>query len=389
MKPKPHILVISAFDPLPGEPYPAIRYPRLFSALQNIGAECTYLTSDFFHFTKEYRDTDKLRELSKVEFLHVPTYEKNISVKRLINHYVWGKKVLQYLNKQGQKYDLIVSAFPPIHSNYQLAKWSLRNQIPYLIDIQDLWPEAWIPSSVKSMADLIMKPLFYQRNYACRHATAICSVSKDYLNLLASENIPSQVFYLGWNPSKKDVLESYSSKDKQTITVVFIGSSSSLPLIESIIKSSDKIPRKYTFYFIGRSELFLKPPADISENIHIAYDLEEDAKNDILAKADIGLVLVNLRLKSRLPNKVFSYLGAGLKLITNIKGGELQDLIEENDLGEVCDDNLLAFLATLESVGTSVNEMEKNRIKQWAKSNLHVDQIYKRYAAFIMSLIKK
>ncbi len=378
------LLLISAFDPLPSDGVEVIRYPYLAKALTDAGVKVTYLTADFFHYTKRYREPDLEGEIDAwgmdVHYLPCPPYRRNIGFFRLYHHYRFGREVLRFLRENGANYDLILSAFPPIHVNYLLAKWAKRNGIPYFVDIQDLWPDAFVK---KGLPRWLLRSFFRKRRYALQYARGVIAVSWDYLVALESE-ITSDLqrsFPLGLSPTVDEMEQ--NSAPSEFFTLVFLGASSQIPFLEELIRRWDELPKHYRLVLVGRSPLFKGKPSEPDRRIFYHYEVEEGEKQALLAQADVGLLITDPTLQSRFPNKAFSYMRAGLSLITNIRGGELEALLLTNKLGGVCAD-WEDFLGKLAEVEANRTDETRHRIKEFAVKQFSKEAIYTAYATFIL-----
>ena len=100
------------------------------------------LTSDFDHGSKSYFTSISKTYPFKITMVHEGLYKKNVSLRRFYGHYVWGKSVQTYLSKR-KKPDVIYAAAPPLLAPYFAAKYCEKNNVRFIIDIQDLWPEAF------------------------------------------------------------------------------------------------------------------------------------------------------------------------------------------------------------------------------------------------------
>ncbi len=71
------------------------------------------ITSSFFHATKKHRIKVQKEWDFDVTFIDEPGYTQNVSIKRIISHRIWGKKLLRYL-KSRRKPDVIYCAVPSL-----------------------------------------------------------------------------------------------------------------------------------------------------------------------------------------------------------------------------------------------------------------------------------
>lgn len=376
------VLIVSAFDPLEGEGRELIRYPVLARALVDQGAKVTYISSSFEHFSKTYRTADFLDLPYQVQLISTPAYSRNIGFRRLWNHYIFGKNLVKFLSTSDTSYDVIISAFPPIFANALLSKWANKKKIPFLIDVQDLWPEAFAAKLPAFLGKSIFYSLLRQREKALNQADSIISVSQDYIEKLKIEPARSAVFPLGAN------FENPSFPQKQTdeIALILLAGSDSLPFLPTLIRQIEAFPQHVKLMLVGRSGAFLSIKS--TDRISVFYDVDEKQKDELLKQADVGLVLNDPGLVSRMPNKVFSYLSYGLSIISNLEGGELENLLKEENWGFTCSSDLSDFSDALEKLLKGELYFDKNRIYNQAKSIFDKKNIYERYARYVLEQIK-
>ena len=139
------------------------------------------ITSDFFHTQKRHRNKVLYKQPFKVTFLHEPGYKKNVCIKRFYSHYVWGMQVKKYLMRR-KKPDVIYCAIPSLTAPFQVARYCKKNDIRFVIDIQDLWPEAFqMVINIPFVSNILFSPFRFVANYIYKKANAIVAVSATYL----------------------------------------------------------------------------------------------------------------------------------------------------------------------------------------------------------------
>jgi len=100
--------------------------------------------STFNHFSKKHifgeNTTIELSDNYKLELLHGPDYQRNISFSRIKNHWELGNQFLKTVDNY-EKPDIIFCAFPSIELAYYATKYSKENDIPIVVDARDMWPD--------------------------------------------------------------------------------------------------------------------------------------------------------------------------------------------------------------------------------------------------------
>ena len=140
------------------------------------------ITSDFRHTAKKHKEPLVHNWPFTITFLYEPGYKKNISIQRFVSHYAWGKEVKKYLENR-EKPDVVYCAVPSLTAPYEAAKYCEKNDIRFIIDIQDLWPEAFkMVFDVPVIGDILFAPFKHLVNEIYKRANVVCGVSETYVN---------------------------------------------------------------------------------------------------------------------------------------------------------------------------------------------------------------
>lgn len=140
------------------------------------------VTSDFYHTEKRFRNKPVKEWPFKITFLHETGYRKNVCLKRFYSHYIWGKSVKKYLETR-KKPDVIYCAVPSLSAPLAAAKYCEKNKIRFLIDVQDLWPEAFqMVFNVPIISNILFAPFKFLADGIYKRADTICAVSETYVD---------------------------------------------------------------------------------------------------------------------------------------------------------------------------------------------------------------
>lgn len=142
------------------------------------------ITSTFCHMKKKQRKTEDLHFESlryRMKLCYEKGYTKNISLRRIYSYTEFGKNVLRYL-KERKKPDLMIVSVPSLAVADYASRYAKQNGIPLIIDIQDLWPEAFkMAFRVPVISDLLFAPMKWQANRIYSRADVIMAVSDTYV----------------------------------------------------------------------------------------------------------------------------------------------------------------------------------------------------------------
>lgn len=125
------------------------RFRFLSELLVREGFAVDLITSSFQHWEKAQRDTQKAcyRGLPyRIVFIDEPGYGKNLDLARIRSHRVAAKNLRAHFearfSQDAHAYDLVYAEIPPNDVARVCAEEARAHGIPFVADINDLWPEA-------------------------------------------------------------------------------------------------------------------------------------------------------------------------------------------------------------------------------------------------------
>ncbi|MBQ6065707.1 MAG: glycosyltransferase family 4 protein [Clostridia bacterium] len=177
------IAVVANDVAMPGEKGLGRLY-YLCDLLSKNGFETELITADFQHWEKRYRSAEHIRHvqneaLFKITFLHELSYKKNIEPKRIISYRVLAKNAKRYLSEN--RYDLIYALIPDNHLACVAGAYAKQTGVPFVIDVEDLWPEAMrMVFDVPVASDLLFSYFTVNAKKAYSFADAVVGSSDEY-----------------------------------------------------------------------------------------------------------------------------------------------------------------------------------------------------------------
>ncbi len=326
------------------------RTHTIADTLQHNGHEVFLWKSTYSHQYKKQnfnKDTKiKLKKNYVIYFIKTIPYYKNYSFMRVINHFQFAKKFAK-LTKKEQKPDLILTSYPDIFHSYEAVKYAKRHNIPVVVDVRDMWPEAFVEvvlKPIRPIAKFLISPLYFYVNYIFKNATAVISMLPFCLNWY--QNISNRknkeldrVFHLAYkklNPTQEELAESYSfwknygiSKNNGDFIVCFFGSIGSKTVIDldTVIKAAKEIgdkTNKIKFVLCGAGENleYYKSIAWKCKNVIFPGWVDANKIYALLEIGSVGIIPYRNRFdfKNTIPNKGAEYLSGGLPILTCLDG---------------------------------------------------------------------
>lgn len=148
------------------------------------GFEAELVTADFQHWEKRYRtpeDMARIQEISrcKVTFIHEGAYTKNIDPKRILSYRTLAKNIKKYLEQN--EYDLVYALIPDNHICAMAGDYAKKRGIPFIVDVEDLWPEAMrMVLDIPVISDVLFSYFTVNAKKAYRLADAVVGSSDEY-----------------------------------------------------------------------------------------------------------------------------------------------------------------------------------------------------------------
>lgn len=162
------------------------RFPYLANMLCKDN-DVELVASTFCHGEKARR-TNVFDYPFKVTLLEEPGYRKNICLKRFWSHYVWGRNVIKYL-KSRKNPDVVYCAVPSLTAPAKVSEYCKRNGIRFIVDVQDLWPEAFqMVFKVPVLSRFFFAPFKHLADKAYGNADEVVAVSQTYVDRALAVN---------------------------------------------------------------------------------------------------------------------------------------------------------------------------------------------------------
>jgi Glycosyltransferase len=325
------------------------RFCYLAGLLAKSGDHVELITSDYYHARKTYRRTDinSCYHLPyKVTFLHEKKYKNNISAARILGHYLLGIHLRKYLRDHNPP-DLIYCAVPSLDVAYESISYARLHGIKVVLDVQDLWPEAFrIKFNPVLAGKLIYRPFYKKADYVYTYADKIIAVSKTYIMRAKSCNRKDDTplcVYIGTQLEKFDSVVAAERRYPDTITFVYIGTlgyNYDLPCIFKALKIvHGKSSRPIRFLIMGdgpKRKVFEKLAKGCGVEVQFTGRLKYEEMVSALKSCDIAVNPIIKGAVGSIINKVADYAAAGLPVINTQECREYRDLIKLYDAGYNC-----------------------------------------------------
>ena len=163
------------------------------------GYEVDLYTGDFQHWEKRYRKPEQIKLIKsacKIINVHQYAYKKNLTVKRIFGYRKMAKEIRSLVSKEA--YSAIYCQIPDNYMASTMAAYAKKAGIPFVIDVEDLWPEA-------------MKMVF--------NVPIISSILFSYFSLNAKKAYRLSDGIIGSSDDYRDINKKYGAKIPNALTV--------------------------------------------------------------------------------------------------------------------------------------------------------------------------
>lgn len=322
------------------------------------------ITSSFRHTTKKHRTNPVEQWSFKITFIEEPGYPKNVCLKRFYSHHVWGKNVEKYL-RNSKKPDVVYCAVPSLIGPSLVAKYCEKENIRFIIDVQDLWPEAFqMVVNIPLISNIGFAPFKILAEGIYKRADAICAVSDTYVSRALRVNKKCKggtTVFLGTELATFDRYAAENpilEKKDGEIWLAYcgtLGSSYDLTcVIDAIAELDDE---RIRFIVMGdgpRKEEFENYARQKKIHAEFVGRLTYNAMCSLLSACDITVNPIAHMAAQSIINKHADYAASGKPVVSTQESNEYRKLIEQYQMGFNCRNNDSSDLA--EKIKILVND---------------------------------
>lgn len=328
------------------------RYYTLARMIVEAGMKLEVVTSSFYHGTKQHRQYSK-KELAthpyKITLINEPGYSKNTSLRRLVSQWIFGRNVLKYIKKR-RKPDIIYCVVPSLEVADLITRYANKNKIKIVLDIQDLWPEAFrmiVPIPI--INNILFYPFKRKVDRIYSRADEIVAVSQTYVNRALKHNsrcTRGHCVYLGLELDEFDLYMNEANnieKKPNQIWIAYVGtlgySYDLISVIDALSLIQKKGYRNIIFQVMGdgpRRGEFKRYAKRKGIKAVFTGKLNYPDMVKRLCRCDIAVNPIDKNSAASIINKHGDYAAAGIPVVNTQKSLEYRRLLELYKAGLNC-----------------------------------------------------
>lgn len=327
------------------------RFRYIADFLAEHGYQVDLITTTFQHWEKVQRNLDNIKKEEYkfgLKFIYEPGYKKNIDLRRIYSHRIAAKNLTRLL-EQEDGYDLIYCEIPPNDVALAAAEYAQKKGIPFVPDVNDLWPEAMrMVLDVPVLSNVLFYPLYRDAEKVYSMVSGIIGTSDEYRDRPLKNqklDVPKKTVYVGNEIAEFDAgVQEFSPqihKAEGEFWVSYAGTIGTSYDIRTMVLAGKKL------FNLGYSQIKIK----ILGGGPLKKELEHLAKEQgcsnvefvgyapypkmaaYLTKSDI---LVNSFVKKApqsIVTKIGDYLAAGKPMINTCMSPEFRGKVEQDGFG--------------------------------------------------------
>lgn len=394
------------------------RFGYLAEFLSRAGFQVDLITTTFQHWEKAQRDLEKIkRDVETGEypfglrFIYEPGYKKNVDPARIRSHRIAAenlKKMLEDKPEDGKDYDLLYAEIPPNDVARVAAEYGVAHNIPFVADVNDLWPEAMrMVLDVPVVSSILFHPLQRDAEKVYSMVSGVVGTSDEYRDRPfknQNRNVPKVTVYVG---NEIKVFDEGAEENKASVAkpegefwVSYAGTIGTSYDIRTMVLAGEELIRRghpdIKIKILGggpmKDELEKLAKDNKIKNVEFVGYAPYDKMAAYLAESDI---LVNSFVKKApqsIVTKIGDYLAAGKAMINTCMSPEFRNKVEADGFGiNIMPEDVEILAGAIEDL---YNDDEKRlamgkRARKIAEEQFDRPKAYQRIQNLISELIDK
>lgn len=386
------------------------RFRYICEFLADAGYQVDLITTTFQHWEKAQRDVEKIKADSYrfgIKFIYEPGYRKNVDLRRIRSHRIAAKNLTALLEREGD-YDLLYAEIPPNDVALAAAEFAQRRGIPFVADVNDLWPEAMrMVLDIPVFSDILFYPLKRDAEKVYRLVSGVIGTSDEYRDRPFRNQdrpVPRETVYVGNELSVFDAgaEENMGSirKENGEFWVTYAGTIGTSYDIRTMILSAEELAGR------GRTNIKFKILGDgpmkkeledlaVSRNISNVEFLGYAPYDKMAAYLKTSDILVNSFVRKApqsIVTKIGDYLAAGRAMINTCMSPEFRAKVENDGFGvNIIPEDAGILADAVESLyqDEALRLEMGRRARQIAEEQFDRPQSYRRIEKLIRGLIEQ
>lgn len=317
---------------------------------------------------------------------NVVSSNRHSAMRRTLS-YIWFAILATFATLYIRKVDLVFATSTPLTVGIPGYISAKLNQVPFVFEVRDLWPESFIRSGWVTGKELNIRMMGWLEVFIYNHATKILLVSPGFEKRLIERGFRAEkmkTILLGADGDmfkeirpNEEFLDKYGLRNKKI--AIFTGahgkSNGLYYVLDAAKECKDRTDIAYVLIGDGyeKKNLIKATQQKNLNNVIFADPVSKTDLPGILGVCHIGLMILRYIGEPRpvTPNKIFDYMFMGMPSLVNFEGSTIQ-MVEADECGLYVDpknsQDLAAKVKMLADNPKMREELgEKGRKAAWEK----------------------
>ncbi|EPN9968647.1 TPA: glycosyltransferase family 4 protein [Vibrio vulnificus] len=327
----------------------------------------------------------------------VPLYPSHDSsaLKRIFNYVSFAvtSSILGLIKTRN--IDVIYSYHPPLTTSLSAAVLAFFKRIPFVVDIQDLWPDTLAATGMVNNKK-VLRVVDRVCHLVYRRASKIVVLSPGFKERLLSKGVPESKVEVIYNWCNEPALNNYEEcsvklPSNGQLNLVFAGNLGFAQGLPAIIDAAEilmvnKVAVNIVFVGdgIAKSDAIAQSKEKKLDNVYFLPRVPMSQVGALLHQSDILLVHLNDEelFRITIPSRTQANLAIGKPIIMGVKG-DAADLIKMSESGVTCEpnnsDSLAEAIQSIVSKTSAELELMGNNAKSFYYQKLSLEKGVKRF----------
>ncbi|WP_412522695.1 glycosyltransferase family 4 protein [Shewanella chilikensis] len=368
------------------EPEPTFKGLLFAQALRDEGHEVEVLTGFPNYPGGKVYDGYKIMPYTKevmdgIVVHRAPLYPSHDSsaLKRVFNYISFAVSSFVIGLIKTRNIDVIYSYHPPLTTSLSATMLALFKRIPFVVDIQDLWPDTLAVTGMVNNKK-VLKIVDSVCHMVYRRASKIVVLSPGFKARLLSRGVPENKVEVIYNWCNETALNDYAVSsvklpENDKLNLIFAGNLGFAQGLPAIVDAAEILMREgvpVNIVLVGDGVAKLDAIARSQEkgldNIYFLPRVPMSEVGSLLSTSDILLVHLNDEdlFRITIPSRTQANLAMGKPIVMGVKG-DAADLIDLAGAGITCEPNNPTSLAGAIQQLLVISPQERELMGQNAK----------------------
>ncbi|MCK2026493.1 glycosyltransferase family 4 protein [Microbacterium sp. SSW1-47] len=225
--------------------------------------------------------------------------------------------------------------------------WRVTGGRPYVLHVQDLWPDSIIGSSMMAGGPkerVVSGALGPWLRSAYRRAGAVIGIAPTMVSTLVSRGVPAERAHLvyNWADAGAPVPSVLPAAEEPRAEVLYAGNVGDMQDLETAVRAAHAADSGVALTIVGdgvaKPELQALAAELGADNVRFGDPVPRERMPDLYARADYALVsLKDIPVfRGTIPSKLQAVLAAGVPVITTVQG-DVRALVDDAEVGLTAD----------------------------------------------------